>query len=70
MRYGDRIRAGGDLATAHEEFVTWAAGYEVADFPGRSRTLHEEWILRHTGRVVRIDTDRPVAELVRELTQA
>lgn len=70
VRYGDRIRAGGDLATAHEEFVTWASGYEVADFPGRSRTLHEEWIQRHTGRVIRIDTDRPVAELVRELTQA
>jgi len=66
-RYGDRIRAGGDLATSHEEFVTWAAGYETPDFPGRSRTLHEEWMTRFDGPVVRIDTAAPVAELVEEL---
>lgn len=66
-RYGDRIRPGGDLATSHEEFVTWAAGYETPDFPGRSRTLHEEWMTRFDGPVVRIDTAAPVAELVEEL---
>ena len=69
VRYGDRIRAGGDLATTHEEFVTWAAGYEVPDFPGRSRTLHEAWMTRFSGPVVRVDTERPVGDLVAELTE-
>lgn len=64
VRYGDRIRPGGDLATSHEEFLTWAAGYELPDFPGRSRALHEEWMTRFDGPVVRIATERPVDELV------
>jgi adenylate kinase family enzyme len=67
VRYGDRIRPGGDLATTHEDFVTWAAGYEIPDFPGRSRTLHEAWMTRFSGPVVRVDTARPVDELVAEL---
>lgn len=67
VRYGDRIRPGGDLATTHEEFVTWAAGYEVSDFPGRSRALHEEWMTMFDGPVLRIDTARPVDELVAQI---
>ena len=67
MRYGDRIRPGGDLAATHEEFVTWAAGYEVSDFPGRSRILHEQWLTRFTGPVLRIDTAAPVDVLVEEI---
>jgi len=70
IRYGDRIRAGGDLATTHDEFVAWAAGYEVADFPGRSRVLHEEWMTRFDGPVLRIDTERPVDALVAEILES
>ena len=47
--------------------MTWAAGYEVPDFPGRSRTLHEAWMTTFSGPVVRVDTARPVDELVAEL---
>ena len=70
VRYGDRIAAGGDLATVHEEFVTWAAGYEEPDFPGRSRTLHEQWMTQFDGPVLRIDTARPVDELVGDIVSA
>jgi len=69
VRYGDRIRPGGDLATTHEEFVTWAAGYEVSDFPGRSRALHEEWMTSFSGPVLRIDTARSVDELVADIVE-
>jgi adenylate kinase family enzyme len=67
VRYGDRICAGGDLETTHQDFLTWAAGYEVPDFPVRSRTLHESWMKRFGGPIVRVDTARPVDELVPEL---
>ena len=67
MRYGDRIRAGGDLATTLEDFLTWPAGYDVPGFPGCSRTLHEAWMTRFSGLVVRVDTARPVDELVAQL---
>jgi hypothetical protein len=70
VRYGDLIRPGGDLATTHEEFVTWAAGYEVPDFPGRSRALHEEWMTRFCGPVLRIDTAPPVAALVQQIVES
>ena len=69
VRYGDRIRPGGDLATTHEEFVTWAAGYERADFPGRSRTLHEEWLTRFDGPILRLETAGPVDTLVDEIVE-
>ena len=67
VRYGGRIRPGGDLAATHQEFVTWAAGYEVSDFPGRSRALHEAWMTRFSGPILRIDTARPVDELVAQI---
>lgn len=68
-RYGDRIGTGGDLEAAHDEFVIWAAGYETADFPGRSRALHEEWMTRFDGPVVRVDTSGSVEELVDRLVR-
>ena len=67
VRYGDRIRPGGDLATAHEVFVTWAAGYELPDFEGRSRALHEQWLTRFAGPVIRVDTAAPVPALVEKI---
>ena len=70
VRYGDRIRVGGDLVTAHKEFMAWAAGYEESEFEGRSRALHEQWLTRFDGPVVRIDTDRPVTELVAEIVES
>ncbi len=70
VRYGDRIRAGGDLATTHEEFVTWAAGYELPDFEGRSRALHEQWMTRFDGPVLRVDTAPPIDVLVAEIVES
>ncbi|CUR62321.1 conserved exported hypothetical protein [metagenome] len=70
VRYGERIRPGGDLATTHEEFVTWAAGYERADLPGRSRTLHEEWLTRFAGPILRLDTAGPVDTLVDQIVES
>lgn len=63
-RYGDRIRPGGDLDEHHVEFMDWARGYEDPDFDGRNRVEHERWLAGLTCPVLRLDSDRPVADLV------
>ena len=64
VRYGARIDSGGDRAESFAEFLTWASGYDEPDFEGRSRAGHEEWLAELDCRVVRVDTSRPVDELL------
>lgn len=47
-----------------EEFRTWAAGYDDPAFTGRSRAAHEAWLARIDRPVLRLDSARPVEELV------
>ncbi len=63
-RYGSRIEPGGDRAEAHEEFLAWAAGYDDADFGGRSLVAHEQWLASVPCPVLRLDGAAPVAELL------
>ena len=64
VRYGARIEAGGDRAESFAEFLTWASGYDDPDFDGRNRAGHEEWLASFDRPVVRVDTSRPVDELL------
>lgn len=66
-RYGSRIEPGGPQEAAHRDFMDWAAGYEDPDFDGRNRAIHEEWLAALPCPVLRLDSTRPVEELVAEI---
>ena len=40
---GARIEPGGDMAQAHQAFLTWAAAYDDGGVDMRSRAKHDEW---------------------------
>ena len=67
VRYGARIEPGGDRAESFAEFLTWASGYDDPDFTGRNRAGHEEWLAAFDRPVIRVDTSRPVDELLAAL---
>lgn len=66
-RYGDRILPSGDLCTAHLEFMDWARSYDSAQTPTRSLDLHERWMNELPCPLIKLDSSRPVEELVREV---
>lgn len=70
MRFGQRIARGGDLEGAHAEFLAWAAKYDTAGLEQRSRAAHEAWLAKQTAPVIRLDTSRPVNDLVPEVLAA
>lgn len=67
-RYGSAIEPGGEREAAHREFLDWAAGYEDPGFDGRNRDRHEAWLAALPCPVLRVDSSRPVGELVAEIT--
>lgn len=67
VRYGSRIEPGGDRAESFAEFLTWASGYDDPAFDGRSLATHEEWLAGLDCPVVRVDTSRPVDQLITAL---
>jgi adenylate kinase family enzyme len=70
-RYGrEAIAPGGPLHRAHVEFVEWAGRYDVGDSEIRSRALHEAWLVKPTGRLVRLEGDRSVARQLARLEAA
>ncbi|QWW70331.1 AAA family ATPase [Rhizobium sp. WYJ-E13] len=66
-RYGDRIRPGGDMAAKSREFMEWAESYDTAGPERRSLVGHEEWLKTLTRPILRLDSSRPVGELVAEV---
>jgi adenylate kinase family enzyme len=64
QRYGTRIEPGGDLHEKHQAFMSWAEAYDTARAPLRSLDLHERWMRRLPCPVLRLDSARPVSELV------
>ena len=57
--FGDRIDPGGDMERIHSEFIAWAEQYDDPHFTGRSRVMHETWLMEQTVPVVRLEgTDR------------
>lgn len=69
-RYGDRVRAGGDLATASAEFLDWAASYDRGDTSRRSLAAHEAWLARQTAQILRLDGNEPVPALTAKVLHA
>lgn len=67
LRYGSAIDPGGERESAHREFMDWAEGYEDPDFDGRNRVRHEAWLAELRCPVLRLDSRRPVDELVSEV---
>ncbi|MDR6174032.1 hypothetical protein QE364_003137 [Nocardioides zeae] len=54
-------------AEASAAFMTWARGYDDPTFEGRSRVGHEAWLADRRQPVLRLDSTRGPAELVREV---
>ncbi|HNO79419.1 MAG TPA: AAA family ATPase [Phycisphaerae bacterium] len=69
-RFGDRIRRGGDMHAAHEEFIEWASRYDVGDVEGKTRQRHEAYLAEQSCPVVRIDGANPVTDSVQVICSA
>ena len=63
-RFGERIRAGGDMYENHLDFIEWAKSYDTYDPPKRCRGLHEEWFKSLPCQLLRLDGTKPVDELL------
>lgn len=55
---------GGIDHAAHEEFLSWARGYDDPGFAGRNRRRHEQWLALLSCPVLRLDSSVPVDDLV------
>ncbi len=66
LRYGAAIEPGGARHAAHLEFVAWAASYDTAEAPTRSRRMHLAWSKSLPCPLIEIDSARPVEALVIE----
>ena len=70
-RYGrEALMPGGPLYDAHVEFLDWAGRYDAGGVEIRSRALHEAWLARVPGAVLRIEGDRSVAEQLMQIEAA
>jgi adenylate kinase family enzyme len=56
-RFGrERLFGDGDRAKNFSEFIEWTKHYDLGDFPGRSRPLHETWVKELACPVLSLDT--------------
>ncbi|MCB1338481.1 MAG: AAA family ATPase [Maritimibacter sp.] len=68
--FGERVAAGGDMERIHSEFLNWAAQYDDPHFTGRSRVMHEAWLMEQTAPVLRLDGGGKVEALVSKVLAA
>jgi len=69
IRFRELAKTGGIDEAAHEEFLSWARGYDDPDFAGRNLRRHEQWLSTLPCPVLRIDSSRPVDDLVHAITR-
>ncbi|GAA3357724.1 hypothetical protein [Saccharopolyspora gregorii] len=62
VRYGTAVAAGGSLAAAHHDFLSWAGDYDDTDVPGR-RSADETWLAGLHRPVLRLSGERPLDDL-------
>ena len=71
QRYGpEAIAPGGPLHRAHTDFLDWAARYDEGGVEMRSRALHEAWLERLPGAVLKLAGDRPINEQLDDIEGA
>ncbi len=61
---------GGWRHQATEDFITWASGYDGGGQAGRTRARHEAWLDSLPCPVLRLDSTKPVHELVDAVARA
>lgn len=66
-QFGTRIDPDGDMFHIHTEFMEWAATYETAEPPIRSRALHKQWISRQQSSTLVLDATHSIDRLVDEV---
>ena len=64
-----RLGEGDDLHEHHSTFMAWAAQYDDGGLDIRSRRLHDDWLARLPAqcRVIRLNSDRPLVDLVADV---
>ncbi len=65
-----RARDVARYGSVNPAFLVWAERYDVPDFTGRSRVLHERWLAQRSSRILRLDAELPLPKLVGALRQA
>ncbi|MDQ0454337.1 AAA family ATPase [Rhizobium paknamense] len=68
-RFGPRIQPGGDMFEASQAFLAWAEAYDRAGLEHRSRASHEAWLSRRQTPVLRLDSARPLRELLLDVLE-
>ena len=64
-RYGPAaIEPGGSRHEAYQTFMTWAAAYDDGDITMRSRRQHEPWLQQIPCRVLRLEGDKTIPQLL------
>jgi len=70
-RYGtEKISPGGLLHAGSTEFLEWAAGYDEFGLENRSLRVHNEWLARLPGPVLRLDRVTSVEDNLAEVLRA
>jgi adenylate kinase family enzyme len=55
QRFGSRLEPGGDMASTHEEFMVWAAGYDTNADIATTLALQEEYLKTLTCPILRLE---------------
>lgn len=66
-RYGERIGPGGDMEAQSRAFMEWAESYDTSGPERRSLVGHEEWLKTVTRPILRLDSSRPLEDLVADV---
>lgn len=63
-KFGSRIDKGGDMYDEHAGFMHWASHYESGKLEGRSLPVERKFLESNGRRVLEIDRELPLPELV------
>lgn len=69
-RFGDRIRAGGDMHQIHEDFIDWASRYDTGDIEGKTLAMHEAYLKAQRCPVLQFRGERELSNIVNEVIQS
>ena len=66
-RFGERIRAGGDMYEEHIKFLKWASEYDTGDITMRSKAKHDEWQKLLSCPVITTDGTAPIETILEKI---